>query len=508
MVQLSEERALAVELPDEERRTWLLDGLARLIQLRGYEQLVLAPLLIPSNDYFPDAWESSPNGVQTLLRRLLVYAGLEGLRVKLHVYREANAEVFDTHGVGQRGAGAAAWFAGIEDDICTFGVDARELRDVESLIGTLCHEVAHAYRERHGLSVVTRETEELLTDLTAVYLGFGVFLLNSSFSFKTGGYSETGDRLLYEKNVRGYLSPAELAVLLGAQLSVRGASNSQRRAILSELSANQQKLVRDALAIFTPDVEDLRARLGVAPPARWPPPKLLSEFVQPLPHEADADELIELEPSADSVRLPRAQAARIAHSHAMLLAAVGALISVPIAALFAEGWVFLAIIAGPPALGGLLGARLYRYDCSGCAARQSGLTEHCENCRAEFGATIQNQLERLEWEERSKTLAHEDSDDGDALSAREHHHFEAMFSRWATLRGLVDQVNWTFSLDGRGFAEYYFEGSSPLYLEDFELITTASDLGDEEARFQRLCLLLDVRYADYIENVAGAAPLA
>src|SRR5687768_4896596 len=103
---------------------------------------------------------------------------------------------------------------GIEDGVCRFGVSDATLSDAEMLIGTLGHEAAHAYREHHGLVVVSRDVEEQLTDLTTIYLGFGFFTLQSSFQFKTGHYDTSGQRLLYERKMLGYLRPGHLAFLL------------------------------------------------------------------------------------------------------------------------------------------------------------------------------------------------------------------------------------------------------------------------------------------------------
>src|SRR5687768_3467586 len=108
--------AVGVELPTGEHREWLLNGLARLIRLSGWKHFVGCPILLPTNQHFPDEWQQGPRGVRTLLRRLLAYAGLANHRVKLKVYREHNAREFDQHGIGHAGPGTAAWFAGIDGE--------------------------------------------------------------------------------------------------------------------------------------------------------------------------------------------------------------------------------------------------------------------------------------------------------------------------------------------------------------------------------------------------------
>jgi hypothetical protein len=143
---VEQEVEVELELPSADERERLLDGLARLVRQRGFERLVGHPVLLPQPKYFPDPWEEGPRGVVVLLRRLLHYAGLEDFRVHVTVYDNEEHAQYDTRGVGHGAPGAAAWFAGIDREVCRFGVERRELRHVDELIGTLGHEVAHAYR--------------------------------------------------------------------------------------------------------------------------------------------------------------------------------------------------------------------------------------------------------------------------------------------------------------------------------------------------------------------------
>jgi hypothetical protein len=70
----------------------------------------------------------------------------------------------------QQHKGAAAWFAGIDDGVCIFGADTSELRAGESIVGTMCHEVAHAFRAHHGLESTTRQIDEEHTDITTIVI--------------------------------------------------------------------------------------------------------------------------------------------------------------------------------------------------------------------------------------------------------------------------------------------------------------------------------------------------
>jgi len=67
---------------------------------------------------------------------------------------------------------------------CRFGLDIEQLGDAQILIAALCHEIGHAFRTRHGLVKADWSREEDLTDLTTIYLGFGIFTVNASDRFE------------------------------------------------------------------------------------------------------------------------------------------------------------------------------------------------------------------------------------------------------------------------------------------------------------------------------------
>ena len=149
----AERIALELELPVGEARERLLDALARLIRLRGFETFVGAPLLLPEPRFFPERWERSLRGAGRLLTRLLRYANLDAHAVRLRGFRRAASQVGESLWIRRYGDTAAAWYAGTHDGVCHFGLELRGLDNEELLVATLAHEVAHAFREEHALCV-------------------------------------------------------------------------------------------------------------------------------------------------------------------------------------------------------------------------------------------------------------------------------------------------------------------------------------------------------------------
>jgi hypothetical protein len=73
----------------------------------------------------------------------------------------------------EHGPDEVAWFHGINMGRAVMGVRGDQLKQPEMLVASLAHEVAHAVPTQKRLVHCDCE-EEFLTDLTAVFLGFGV----------------------------------------------------------------------------------------------------------------------------------------------------------------------------------------------------------------------------------------------------------------------------------------------------------------------------------------------
>jgi hypothetical protein len=228
-------------LPDPDEREHLLGELANLIATVGAETFLSSAVIEPSDRWFPDPWTPDVDGVERLLRRVLAYAGLGELELTIAIDRFADATgkvMLDGRPGGHEGT--AAWFAGIRDGVCSFGVDTRGLEDPIGLIGTLAHEVAHAYRHVKELRQPVRLHEERLTDLTTIYLGFGILTVNATQRFRSGQH---GAGSWYSRAEGGYLGIQSMSYLLAAQVVARGTAPS---AIGRLLATNQRACFKAA----------------------------------------------------------------------------------------------------------------------------------------------------------------------------------------------------------------------------------------------------------------------
>ena len=248
-------------LPSTEEQDWILAGFKALVERQGYAPMVVAPVLEPSDRYFPDPWSKDGEGVWRLSQRLLWHAGLDPLTAEIHLVASTDMPNEKTAGL----------FAGIEGDRCTFAVTLDLVDTPDRLAATLAHETAHAYRRFHGLECEDRPQEEALTDLTAVFLGFGFLVLNASYQYRSSGEMVGAWTVTrWSHSTLGYLPPQMLAFALALVFVVRDLNRASRDHIVGLLEPNQKAFSKKALDHLLPHRDELRRLLAIPDPAKWP----------------------------------------------------------------------------------------------------------------------------------------------------------------------------------------------------------------------------------------------
>ena len=389
-------------LPPPEEREHLLDALHELVEARGYEQFVCAPIVLPEATYFPDAWKPDARGVYRLAFRLLRYAGLDDLGVHVELFAEGEVAPGDPLVKSERHRGAAAWFAGIHDGVALFGANVQQLGDPLGVTAAMAHETAHAFRFAHELDVPDLLTEEQLTDLTTVYLGFGVLTTKSTVRHRSANVDGTPWTSQFERTMLGYLAPQSMAFLLACQVAVRG---EDAAAIAGVLEADQARYFKQALRWLSANVKDLAGRLGIPERAAWPEPHDLAELTAPLAIEPELQR-------AESAAIAEAHeeepgdvpVLRLPESRAMAGAVIGGLLGTGAAIPL---WGFVHPVLGLVAIGAAVvaGVRLGRarpaWECSGCRCKVARTDSRCPACNGLFVADLQRPEDRLEidpWE--------------------------------------------------------------------------------------------------------------
>jgi hypothetical protein len=381
-------------LPSEEAQERLLRDLGELIAARGSAAFLTAPIVEPDRRFLPDAWNGDLASTQVLLRRLMLYAGLD-LAADLHV---GEPPVID-------GKHVLAWFEGIEKDRCKFGLDIEQLGDAQILIGALCHEIGHAFRARHGLEKADRNREEDLTDLTTIYLGFGIFTVNASDRFEQT-YSLRGavEQTRWRLTQAGYLSPQDMSFLLAAQLVARGLSPSRCKAVGRRLETNQAEYVPRAVRHLAARRPELLATLGLPPDAAGVDKPDLELFTRPLAGSerkiaVTSEEVLPADQKpgpVDTYRVFAVCESRGSVIMAAILIGLAILWSAYVIGLGGGKQIFPLLLAAvgvvlPTYL--LTRPRVYRCSDNECTARIPPGAESCPGCGCRIGGWIKSKSE-------------------------------------------------------------------------------------------------------------------
>lgn len=164
---------------DPAAKRWVEDRLRWLSGQFGLHILLERPIILPIADFFPDPWDGSAKAARRMFRRVCAYMLVDPDVVELKVFTDKTPGTVSSWdpsqgfaaGTWQRGEGP--WNKGV------VRIESSILERPGDLVGTMAHELAHQRLLGEERANADAHDNELLTDLTAVYHGFGVFLANN-----------------------------------------------------------------------------------------------------------------------------------------------------------------------------------------------------------------------------------------------------------------------------------------------------------------------------------------
>jgi hypothetical protein len=162
----------------EERLDWLADEF-------GLDVFTRRAMVLPLEEYFPDRYCGDYETVRVLLDRVCGYMDADPNRVELHIFddsRELRLGLVNDQG---HGIPTAAGLYDEQLDKTIIRIAQSQLSDPMDLVGTLAHELAHL--RLLGEQRIDPEIfdNELLTDLTVVFHGLGIFLANKPRAWRS-----------------------------------------------------------------------------------------------------------------------------------------------------------------------------------------------------------------------------------------------------------------------------------------------------------------------------------
>jgi len=188
---------------DPAAKAWVEERLQWLVEEFDDHAFNGRPIVLPTPEFFPDQYDGSQKAVRTLLDRVCGYMDVVPDLVALKFVADAG-KIWLVNDAGHylpHAAGTYQEAVGDEDEDededndleedayqgqrrvaegkFIISIDKTGLHDPMGLVGTMAHELAHVRLLGEGRTTSEEYDNELLTDLTVVFFGLGVFLANT-----------------------------------------------------------------------------------------------------------------------------------------------------------------------------------------------------------------------------------------------------------------------------------------------------------------------------------------
>lgn len=223
---------------DRDELDWQLAAFQWLLaEYGGVEAHRQRILVDPMGDYFADSRLTGAERGEELFGEVKAIAGMEQWPTRLVARQspkgsyQVNAQTF----VQPIGTGAAGTYqllpTGDNGWVAEIRYDVGLLADPPALVATFAHELGHYLlaTARHSFPG-GEDMHELLTDLTAVFMGFGIFLANSARDYSAQQLGVGGH--MWQTRHQGYLSERALVTALVLSEYLAGRDPSDARAFL------------------------------------------------------------------------------------------------------------------------------------------------------------------------------------------------------------------------------------------------------------------------------------
>jgi hypothetical protein len=134
--------------------------------------------ILPTADDFPDPYDRSDDAVRTLLGRVCRHMHVDPDQLDLRFFSNPARDLRLVNDSGDAISNGAAGTYHRGETHFVIRIERRQAEHPMDLVGTVAHELAHVRLMGEGRVTGDEFDNELLTDLTVVHHGMGVFLAN------------------------------------------------------------------------------------------------------------------------------------------------------------------------------------------------------------------------------------------------------------------------------------------------------------------------------------------
>lgn len=217
-------------LPSPEYVTWCYETFEFLLERFGeVSRLESTPAFVPTPDYFDVRSDLDPEEIaEAFFEQTRRHCGLESWPVKLVPQGDTRTGARFLGSTTREGA--VGTYLRRPDGVVEITYDPEAVDRPVALVATFAHELAHYLLD--AIDEVTpggHDREEPATDITAVFLGFGVFLANAAFEFEQ---FQDSSRQGWSMSRQGYLTEQQLAFSLALFAKLSGNPDREVRRFL------------------------------------------------------------------------------------------------------------------------------------------------------------------------------------------------------------------------------------------------------------------------------------
>ncbi|MFD0796638.1 ankyrin repeat domain-containing protein [Maribacter chungangensis] len=197
---------------------WVEESLSFLKDSLGVEKLLDISTVTPTKEFFNRDFDNSKTDAEFILERCTALMDIPRDKITLEFYSEENNYLDDgtllstTADIYGKSKGTAGTYQKHGEN-ATIRIETGQLKHPDSLVATIAHELAH--EKLLGENRIVRN-HEYLTDLTAIAYGFGIFIANTKFQFRSG----KGNGFGWKMQSQGYL-PEQVSAYAMASLALK-----------------------------------------------------------------------------------------------------------------------------------------------------------------------------------------------------------------------------------------------------------------------------------------------
>jgi hypothetical protein len=225
------------------------------------------PLILPTRAHFPLSGATGEAGVREIFDSVRAAAGMADWPCELRAGKsDVPTAAGNAHLLRHEGAPApcgtfqVAEGPGGRHGLITYNPGME--RDPPGLAATFAHELGHyLMATAAGTPPGGWELHELHTDLTAVYLGFGVFLANGARNFNQ---FQSGGEMGWSSRTQGYLSEGALVTATAIFQRLAGRAPMDAAPWLKDYLRKDMKQADRALLKLAPDMAAAVAAVDLA----------------------------------------------------------------------------------------------------------------------------------------------------------------------------------------------------------------------------------------------------